>query len=418
MERIDFPLTGNSIIMAVVILVHVFLAFFAVGAITLSIFSNWVGKRKNDEDYIILAKKISKFLSDFMKINGVLGVAIVVLTIGLWGGFAKFLYSVMFWPFLIEGLFFLALMAFSVVYNHTWNKSRALHLFFGLMAAFSAIMTAFLINSIWAFMMTPGSWIITHSRWDAFNNPILWESFTHMIIPCLLNGALFVFLWTFWKSKTSDRDLQFYEKMNKFTARIAGTIIFLQPLSGLSFLFKIKSATQDLPTPNPWQQVWLGLGRPYLHTMITLASIAVIFAVLYWLFGHEKGRKFLAVTAIAVFVAFFMGGYTREKARKPYLVWGTMYMNQKFVGEKTKLSAVDEAISGEQVFKDWECSSCHTLQGKGGTEGPELIDLHESYKTDELMEFLIEPPEDMPPFEGTDEELEELAKYLLEVSRE
>ena len=149
MERIDFPLTGNSIIMAVVILVHVFFAFFAVGAITLSIFSDWLDKKKNDEDYIILAKKISKFLSDFMKINGVLGVAIVVLTIGLWGGFAKFLYSVMFWPFLIEGLFFLVLMVFSVAYNHTWDKNRALHLFFGVMAAFAAIMTAFLINSIW-----------------------------------------------------------------------------------------------------------------------------------------------------------------------------------------------------------------------------------------------------------------------------
>ena len=49
-----------------------------------------------------------------MKINGVLGVAIGVLTRGLWGSFAKLLYSVMFWPFVIEGLFFLVLMIFSI----------------------------------------------------------------------------------------------------------------------------------------------------------------------------------------------------------------------------------------------------------------------------------------------------------------
>jgi hypothetical protein len=196
-------------------------------------------------------------------------------------------------------------------------------------------------------------------------------------------------------------------------------LIFLQPLSGLSFLFKVKSATENLPSPNPWEQIWSGLGRPYLNAMITLGVLAVMFVLLYWLFGHEKGRKFLLGTAITAFVAFFMGGYTREKARKPYLIWGTMYMNQKLVGEKVVSTRGEEEIpSGEQVFEDWECRSCHAFQGKGGTAGPELVDLHESYDLDELKEFLINPPEDMPPFEGTGEDLDALAKYLLEEPKE
>jgi cytochrome bd-type quinol oxidase subunit 1 len=325
----------------------------------------------------------------------------------------------MFWAFVTEGLFFLVLMIFSVSYNNTWDKTTpGRHIFYGIMTAFAAIMSAFLINAIWAFMMTPGDWMTTQNRWDAFGNPILWESSIHMIIPCLLNGALFIFLWTYWKLKTSDRDLEFYEKMNKYTGRIAGILLFLQPLSGLSFLFKVKSATQELATPNPWQQIWTGLGKSYLHVMIGLAAVAVIFTILYWLLGHEKGRKFLIGTALAVFVAFFMGGYTREKARKPYLVWGTMYMNQKFVGEKTETAAVEGEISGEQVYQDWECGACHKLQGSGGNIGPELVDLHESYQLEELIEFLKYPPEDMPPVEAPDEEVEALAKYLLEVSRE
>jgi cytochrome bd-type quinol oxidase subunit 1 len=419
MDRIDFPLTGNSIIMAVVILIHVFFAFFAVGGSTLAVFSEWIGRRKGDDHYITLARKVTKFLADMMKINGVLGVAIVVLTIGLWGTFARLLYNVMFWPFVIEGLFFLVLMIFSISYNNTWDKvSSGTHLFLGYVTAFAAIMTAFLINSVWAFMMTPGDWISTQNRWDAFLNPILWESFLHMIIPCFLNGALFVFLWTYWKSKSSDRDLEYYEKTNRFAGRIAGVLIFLQPLSGISFLFKVKSATENFPEKNPWQQIWSGLGQPYLHAMMGLAGIAIIFAILYWLFGHEKGRKFLMVTAIAAFVAFFMGGYTREKARKPYLVWNTMYMNQKLVGEKAEASTPGDTFSGEEVYEDWECGACHTMQGSGGNIGPELVDLHESYQLEELKEFLVEPPEDMPPFEGSEEELDMLAKYLLEASRE
>ena len=123
MERIDFPLTGNSIIMAIVILIHVFFAFFAVGGSILSVVSEWIGRRKGQDHYILLARKVTKFLADMMKINGGLGVAIVVLTIGLWGTFAKTLYSATFWLFLTEGAFFLILMIFSILYNHTWDKA-------------------------------------------------------------------------------------------------------------------------------------------------------------------------------------------------------------------------------------------------------------------------------------------------------
>ncbi len=419
MERIDFPLTGNTIIMAIVILIHVFFAFIAVGGSILAVFSEWLGRKRNDNDYVTLARRLTKFLADMMKINGVLGVAIVVLLIGLWGAFAKFLYSVLFWAFAAEGLFFLILMIFSISYNNTWDKvSPRIHLFLGGVTAFAAIVTAFLINAIWAFMMTPGDWLTSQNRWDAFFNPILWESFIHMLLPCIINGALVVFLWTFWKSRKTSPQIDYYKKANILTARIGASLIFLQPLSGLGFLLKVKSATENLPAPNPWGQIWSGPGQPYLRTMITLGVLAVIFALLYWLLGHEKGRKFLLGTAITAFVAFFMGGYTREKARKPYLIWNTMYMNQKLVGEKVPSAAGGGKVSGEQIFADWECRSCHTFQGKGGSVGPELVDLHESYNLDELKEFLTNPPEDMPPFEGSEKDLDSLAGYLLEESKE
>lgn len=417
MERIDFPLTGNSIIMAIVILIHVFFAFIAVGASTLAVFSEWLGRRKNDDHYIVLGRRVTKILADMMKINGVLGVAIVVLLIGLWGSFSKLLYSVMFWPFVTEGLFFLILMIFSISYNNTWDKTGPkTHLAIGLVTAFAAIMSAFLINSIWAFMMVPGDWITTHNRWDAFLNPILWQSFLHMLIPCLINGALVVFLWTYWKSKTSDYEIEYYQKCNRLAGRIAALLIFLQPLSGLSFLLKIKSSTAGLATPNPWSQVWAGLARPYLQAMMTFAGVAVIFTILFWVLGHEKGRKFLLGTAIAVFVAFFMGAFTRERARKPYLVWGTMHMNQRMVKEKAMVIPTAGESLGESVFNDWECRSCHAFQGKGGTAGPELVDLDDKYSVDELKKFLLKPPEDMPPFEGSIEELDALAKFVIEGS--
>ena len=262
MDRVDFPFLGNTIIMAVVILTHVFFAFFAVGGSTLAVFSEWWGSRKKDNDYLRLARGLSKFLSDMMKINGVLGVAIVVLSIGLWSQFAAFLYSTQFWPFIIEGAVFLLLMIASVTYHNTWDSApRWLHIVYGMLRALFAMMAALFINSIWAFMMVPGKWMDTQSRWDAFNTPILVESTIHMLLPCMINGALIVFVWSFWKARRPGEDQPYYAKVNKFTGAIGASLLFLQLLSGLSFLYKMYTSTKDLPKPNPWMQLTEGFTR-------------------------------------------------------------------------------------------------------------------------------------------------------------
>jgi cytochrome bd-type quinol oxidase subunit 1 len=412
--------------MAVVILVHVFFAFFAVGGSVLAVVSEWWGTKKKDDDYIRLGKSVSGFLSDMMKINGVLGVAIVVLTIGLWTPFGAFLYSTQFWPFLAEGGVFLLLMIFAVIYHNTWDSvSRGMHIFYGVLTAFFAIMAGVLINGIWAFMMVPGKWIETQSRWDAFNTPILFESTTHLILPCLINGALLVFVWTYWKSTKPSEDQQYYKKVNKFTASVGGTLLFLQPISGIFFLLKVKSATETLPAPNPWLQLTSGAAQPFLYTMIGLGSIAVICTIIYWVKGYEKGRKALLAASIAMFIAFFIGGFTRERARKPYLIWGVMGMEQEFtktmkdkgIGGKAG-PAVGAVVDGEQVFQG--CKGCHVYKGQGGSMGPDLTNVAQKYANNRagLMDFIRTPPSPadmvMTPFSGSEAELEAVTDYLLE----
>ncbi|MBW1650263.1 MAG: cytochrome ubiquinol oxidase subunit I [Deltaproteobacteria bacterium] len=392
--------------MAIIILIHVFFAFIAVGTTAFVVFSEWLGYKKQDADYITGAKKISKLLSDMMKINGVLGVAIIVLMIGLWGGFAKTLYSVMFWVFLTEGAFFMLLMIFAISYNNTWDKvSRKTHIILGAAAAFSAAATGFFINSIWAFMLAPGKWLQTGARIDAFNNPILWESTIHLILPCIINAALIIFLLTYKKTD--------YNKINKLSARIGASCILIQPLSGLSFLIKIKSISAQLPIPNPYSQLWTGLAKPYLYIMITLAVISALLSICYWILGHKKGRPALILASIAMFATFFIGGYAREKARKPYLIWGAMFMNQKITTETKNPLSKPNKITGKNVYNASECGACHIFKGEGGTMGPSLEDISEYYDKEDLKEFLQEPPEDMPPFEGTEEELNAMVEYLM-----
>ncbi|MCI5157867.1 MAG: cytochrome c [Candidatus Electrothrix sp. AUS1_2] len=159
--------------------------------------------------------------------------------------------------------------------------------------------------------------------------------------------------------------------------------------------------------------------------MIGFASVAMIGAVIYWVRKHEKGRIFLLVASFFMFAAFFMGAFTREKARKPYLVWNTMGMDQRFTktiqdklgGEvKPNVGGV-EAVSGELVFQN--CKGCHSYKGQGGSIGPDLTNIPQKYsnKKDALMDFIRQPPSPannvMTPFSGTEAELEAVADYLL-----
>ena len=83
MDKIIFPFVGSSIIMAIIITVHVFFAFMAIGALTYATICEWVGIKNKDKDFVKFSKDITSFMSDYMKINGVLGAIIYTIELNL-----------------------------------------------------------------------------------------------------------------------------------------------------------------------------------------------------------------------------------------------------------------------------------------------------------------------------------------------
>lgn len=411
MGNISFPYLGNSKIMALVISVHVFFAFFAVGGLSMAVFLEWLGMRKSEEVYVAFSKRLNHFLADMMKINGVLGVTIIILLIGLWGRFTVELYNITFWTFVAEGMGFLCLMIFSVAYRRSYDyRNRSLHFFSGCMAVFSAVISAFFINVIWAFMLMPGKWLVTKNRWDAFFNPIMVESSIHLIVPCLLNALVFLFLWTLYKErKTKDGS---YQKLNALFAGMLANWVIIQPISGISFLLKVRRAGEHyLGSPKPYDQIINGVATPFFYSMISLAALAVFATIPYRVLGHTKGRKFLIITSLALCAAFFMGAYTRERARKPFLIHSYMYMNMKTVAGAGDGKPVN---SGQSAYEASGCATCHKLKGCGGTFGPALDGMADKHTSENLSQFLRNPTSDvMPKFEGTEAELNSLVQFLL-----
>ena len=435
MHHINFPLIGNSAVMALVILVHVFMAFIAVGGLVLAVASEWYGHASGSVHAERFARGYVKFLSDLMKIGGVLGATFVALLIGLFPEFAEQLYHIMFWPLTVEAGFFLLLAISSVTYRATWDKtgSKPAHIAIGLTAAGAGVAAAVIINAAWAFMLTPGDYFSTGSLRSAVFNPAMEPSTFHVLIACVANAAGAAFLYAMRKGAKEAGD-GYYAWLRKYAGTIFAGVILLQPLSGLSFIFKLKAVSAPV-----YGNVLGGAATPFFWKMVTLAAVAVLSSLGYLLSGRRHPRVLL-IGVLAAMTAFFFGAYTRERARKPFLIYGYMYMNgsvtvpkapaaQQAPAAQEKKAPAPKPATGapksgagkpaaakpaavpaadvKALLDKHNCLVCHSYKGAGGTFGPDLTDNLGHHTRDGLKHLLLNPPESMAPFEGTEAELQE-----------
>ncbi|MDP2866538.1 MAG: cytochrome ubiquinol oxidase subunit I, partial [Elusimicrobiota bacterium] len=344
-------------------------------------------------------------------------------------------YNIFFWPLMLEAAIFMVLMASSIAYRLTWKtaSNKGLHIAIGGLAAAAAIAAALVINAAWSFMLTPGTYFSDPSLLKAVFNPAMPASSLHLLLPCVLNAAMFAYIYAFFKLRKADpADAAYYSWLADYSGAIFAFGILLQPLSGLSFLFDLKSIN-----PAIFTTIVSGGASRFFWTMIGLASAAVTASIIY-LLSRKKQRVVLLVGGLAALTAFSFGGYTRERARKPFLIYGHMYMTGALVvapaqaaeaapaakAEPVKTAAVKPAakaapaktpavlMSRERGLEKYGCLACHSYKGEGGTFAPAL-DQHILHHSKEgLRKYLTNPPENMPPFEGTEKELDEFVNAL------
>lgn len=76
------------------------------------------------------------------------------------------------------------------------------------------------------------------------------------------------------------------------------------------------------------------------------------------------------------------------------------------------IEAVSETNKGFQIYQA-QCLSCHRFNGEGGTFGPDLTTISSQMDDLGLKDAIINPPGGMPQFNLTEQDLNELVKFLL-----
>ncbi|MCA9327041.1 cytochrome ubiquinol oxidase subunit I [Candidatus Saccharibacteria bacterium] len=137
---------------------HIIFVLFGLTLPILVVWFEWLGIRTKNKKYTDTAKFWSKIMA-LLVITGVISGTVVALQMSLvWPGILKFGGEVIGLPFMLETYFFLIEATFLGLYMLTWDNKKVppmLHLFFGVMVAFGANASAFVITSVNAWMNNP-----------------------------------------------------------------------------------------------------------------------------------------------------------------------------------------------------------------------------------------------------------------------
>ena len=169
----SFTGLGGGFLIAVIAIIHVYVAQFAVGGGLFLVLTEHLGRSRNDQGIIDFVKKHTKFFLLLTMVFGALTGVGIWFTISLLSPSAT---SVLIHTFLFgwgtEWVFFVTEIVSLFIYYYTFDRlSKRNHLIIGWIYFGAAWMSLFVINGIIAFMLTPGAWIENHNFWSGFFNP-------------------------------------------------------------------------------------------------------------------------------------------------------------------------------------------------------------------------------------------------------
>ncbi len=415
------PGISKGMIIALVAVIHVFVAQFAVGG---GIYLAWMESRAhklNSPDLLHWLERHTRFfLLLTMVFGGLSGVAIW-FTISLISpaGTALLTHSFLFvWA--TEWAFFLVEIIALLVYYCTYPLCRrgvmapATHLRVGKVYAAAAFLSLILINGIICFMLTPGQAFATGSLFDGFFNPTMLPALVYRTALCLLLAGMFAL---FTSSRIANLPVR---RLVIRTSSLWICIPFLV-LAASSFWYLMA-----LP-PDRMDAVIRRTAdvRPFIIAYGWILPVVFLTGVVAFALAERLRRPLTVVILLIGLICSGSFEWIRETGRRPWLIPGHVYSNSvsmeegaiaakegtaavsgwiRMLGTNTRLS------HGEALF-EMQCSPCHAINGHPLNLVPRIARLSREGIVAQLG-GQGERLDYMPPFFGNAVDREALASYL------
>ncbi len=412
---------GSRWIIAVIGVIHVFIAQFAVGGGLFLVLTEGRARKSEDPALLEWLKKHTRFFAFLTLVFGATTGVGIWFTIGLISPEAtSHLIHLFVWVWAIEWVFFLVEILAIIVYSRTWvsRVSRRQHMLIGWIYFAAAYLSLVAINGILAFQLTPGRWLTDHSLLSAFFNPSYWSQLIVRSLICVVLAGLYALVTVSW---SKDRILK--AEVAKYAGTWAWSAAILLLPAGYWFVRSLPKANEDLVG------LIASVRQASLLFLGATALVAVLVLVVSTVWPRLLGKPYALVLLFMGLCVVGSTEWVRESVRKPYTITDYLYINHVavtdlardrkegmlaaslWVGEKT-ITPSNEAAAGKELFRI-ACSACHNAVSGSNAVAPRLKGLDAAfvgglvYRTD-LMRG------GMPPFPGTQREAQAVARYLSE----
>jgi mono/diheme cytochrome c family protein len=403
----------GGLVIAVVSIIHVYLAHFAVGGGIFLIVTETIARQRKDAAMLAAAKGFTKFfLLLTMVAGGMTGVGIW-FTIALVqpAGTSALIHAFVFgWA--TEWVFFVVEIVALLIYHYLWDALEAkAHMIVGWIYAAAAWLSLAVIDGILSFMLTPGKWLASGSFWDGFFNPGYLPSLVFRSAIALMIAGLFGLIAAL---RAPDPSLR------RFLARYASWWTFIPMLAVAGSGYWYFAASADALQGELFKGFWFIQGY---WTAILAFSLA-LFAGALALLIRVPGALSPAVVGLLIAVGLgWMGSFEflRELARKPWVVRGYMYSSGVLAKDLPRIDKegwLKNAVWARKLSKPEagadmlasQCLPCHTIGGRR-----DLVKLTASMDVQGMAEQLEAQGSSgyMPPFAGDAEDRDVLANYIV-----
>jgi cytochrome d ubiquinol oxidase subunit I len=419
----DYPLwiipgVSGAMVIAMNAIFHVCISHFAVGMGLFVAVAELKAIKSGDPEYINFVKSSSKLILIISAIIGALTGVGIWFTIALVSpsGTSSLIHNFV-WGWAIEWIFFVLEIVAILIYYYSWDKvSEKFHNFVAWLYFIGAYLSLVIINGIITFQLTPGKWIKTHAFWDGFFNPTYFPSLVGRTGICLFLAGVFATIVLSFVKKEETK-----AKAGRFTGvfLIIGIV-----LTYIGFYWWANSIPENVRAQFLGENTILS---GFYKAGIWLGIISFAIGFVFTLLAPKKMNIVVALILLVLSqLAFGYYEFTRERARKPYVIRDYMYsngilksevetLNEKGILSKVKwanpTNSQDPLVIGKAVFNA-ECIICHDPYHFNSKP---LLENIQGSEAEDIASDILDSLEDnplMPPFVGTDEEKMALAKYL------